>query len=145
MPTREWDAALDEEDVEEYVPAHARSPLAGAIFCSLVVATVASATLTVLVLTRDPDVPGERAFVGLALAAAAGLASAIVLAFGRRTGSPIFDMLRGFRRGALFGLACAGVVVLQLNAAFNPANLAFLLLVLLIVEMIFLARRQNAP
>ena len=86
---------------------------------------------------------GRMTSLALVLLAAAGLGSIFALALGAHTGSALADSLRALRRGVLFGLACAGTVVLQLNAALSPTNLAFLLLVLLIVEMIFLARRQH--
>lgn len=115
----------------------------GPRFFAFVVAVVALAGAALLVLTTDPDPRQERIFIALVLLSAAGLGSIFATAFGIRTGRPLADALRALRRGVLFGLACAGVVVLQLNVALSPTNLAFLLLVLLIVEMIFLARRQH--
>jgi drug/metabolite transporter (DMT)-like permease len=139
--TYDNDVVLDESTTRA---APSRSALAAALFFTLVLAIVAAAALTVLLLTRDPAAEEEQLFAGLTLCLGSALAMAGVLAFGRRTGSAVFDVLRAFRRGLLVGLACAGSAALQFNGAFSPANLAFLLLVLLIVEMIFLARRQNA-
>lgn len=115
----------------------------GPVFFAFVIAVIASAGAALLVLTADPDPRQERIFVALVLLAGAGVGSIFATAFSVRTDRPLTDSLRALRRGILFGLACAGVVVLQLNAAVTPTNLAFLLLVLLIVEMIFLARRQH--
>jgi drug/metabolite transporter (DMT)-like permease len=109
----------------------------------LVSSAIAAIAIAVLVLTTDPGTQQEELFVGLLLVLASGLASSAFLAFGRRTDSPLADTLRALRRGLLFGLAWAGVAVLQINAALTPTNVGFLLLVLLIVEMIFLARRQH--
>ncbi|MBV8087668.1 MAG: hypothetical protein JO247_22910 [Chloroflexi bacterium] len=134
----------DEPEPPDERPAR-RSVHAAAVFFSLVTSIVSGAVLAALVLTRDPGKQAEQLFAVLALCSAAGLGSAAVLAFGRRTASPVMDLLRALRRGALVGLACAGAVALQFSGAFTPANLAFLLLVLLIAEMIFVARRQNAP
>jgi hypothetical protein len=99
--------------------------------------------MAVLVLFTDPDAREEQLFISLLLIAATGLGWAAMLVFGRRTGAALNDTLRALRRGILFGLACSGAAILQVNAALNPPNLTFLLLVLLIVEMIFVARRQN--
>ncbi|MFI5267406.1 MAG: hypothetical protein ACHQ7M_08525, partial [Chloroflexota bacterium] len=99
--------------------------------------------LGALVFTTDPGQREEELFLGLVLIVAAGLSSTAILLFGRRTEFPLADTLRAFRRGLLFGLACSGALVLQLNAALSLPNLGFLVLVLLIVEMVFLARRQH--
>ncbi len=96
-----------------------------------------------LVLLTDPGTQQEELFIGLLLVLAAGLSSCALLAVTPRTGSPLADTLRAIRRGLLFGLAWAGAAILQLNGALTPPNLGFLLLVLLIVETIFLARRQH--
>jgi len=120
-----------------------RKPIRGPVGAALVIGLLAAACLATLVLTTDPSPENEQRFVGLVLMLGACLGSAFALTFGRRTDHSLADTFRALRRGALLGLACAGAAVLQLNAAFTPPNLAFLLLVLLIVEMIFLARRQH--
>lgn len=106
-------------------------------------ALFAGITLAITVLTSDPTPDKERLFVLLSLMLATALTAAALLITGRRAGSGLASAMRAFRRGALVGLACAGTIVLQLNASLTPANMAFLFLVLLIVEMIFLARRQD--
>jgi drug/metabolite transporter (DMT)-like permease len=110
---------------------------------ALLGAAIAGLAMAALVLATDPDTHREELFIGLLLIAATGLGWATTLIFGRRTGSPLADTLRALRRGLLFGLACCGAAVLQINNAFNAPNLVFLLLVLLIVEMIFVASRQH--
>src|SRR5581483_724929 len=100
--------------------------------------------LTGLVLLRDPGPEEQRLFVVLAMICGMALSTAGQLALLGAVEAPIGTVLRAFRRAVLIGLACAGAIVLQLNSAFTLPNLAFMLLVLLIVEMIFLARRQDA-
>jgi hypothetical protein len=112
-------------------------------FFALVIALLAAAGAAVLVLTTEPGPREERIFVALVLISSAGLGSIFARAFGAHTDRPLADSLRALRRGVLLGLAFAGAIVLQLNAALSPTNVAFLLLVLLIVEMVFLARRQH--
>lgn len=111
--------------------------------CSLFLACLATVSMAALVFFTDPGTQQEELFVILLLVMSGGLGSAALLAFTPRTGSGLTDTLRGLRRGTLFGMAWAGAAILQLNAALTPPNLGFLLLVLLIVETIFLARRQN--
>jgi len=107
----------------------------------LAVSVVAAVGLLAVVLLTDPGVREQELFVGLLLVACAGLAAAVMLAANKAAN--LASTLRALRRGLLCGLACAGLVVLQLNGAFSIPNLTFLLLVLLIAEMVFLARRQN--
>lgn len=123
--------------------AAARSLTSGVASLSLLVAGLAAVALGALVFATDPAPRQQELFVALVLVLAAGLSTTAILLLGRRGDSPVADALRALRRGILFGLACSGAVVLQLNAALSPPNLGFLLLLLLIVEMIFLARRQN--
>jgi len=127
----------------EQAPRHSRSFPATVALCALCIAALAALGMALLVLFTDPDTRVEELFVGFLLAAAAGLGTAVHVAFGPRTHSPLIDALRALRRGLLFGLAWAGAAVLQLNGAMSPTNVGFLLLVLVIVETIFLARRQH--
>jgi hypothetical protein len=119
------------------------------VFTAQVVAIAASLAawlaLALLVLTTDPDASVERLFALCIFVGAGGFGTAFILALTHLSGPPVLHVLRGFRRGILFGLACAGAAVLQMNSSLTAPNMAFLLLVLLIVEMIFLARRQNVP
>ncbi|GEM_PF-3232593 len=107
-------------------------------------AAASGLALTGLVLLRDPGPEEQRLFVVLAMICGMALSTAGQLALLGAVEAPIGTVLRAFRRAVLIGLACAGAIVLQLNSAFTLPNLAFMLLVLLIVEMIFLARRQDA-
>lgn len=123
-------------------PRTGRSFTAATASLALLISGLAAVALGALVFTTDPGQREEELFVALLLVVAAGLGSTAILLFGRRTESPLADTLRALRRGVLFGLACSGALALQLNAALSLPNLGFLLLVLLIVEMVFLARRQ---
>ena len=107
------------------------------------ISAMALLALVILVATTDPGVREQELAVGLLLVVATGLSASTLLIFGRKTASPVADTLRALRRGLLFGLACGGAAVLQLNGALNAGSLAFLLVLLAIVEMIFLARRQH--
>ncbi|MHB8619155.1 MAG: hypothetical protein ACYDAG_06230 [Chloroflexota bacterium] len=116
---------------------------------SLVVAALALSGagwlgIVILVLSTDPGVPERRLFTVFTVLATGGLGTIAALSVHDARPSRLLRGLRGIRRGMLFGLACAGAVVLQFNAALKPTNVAFLLVVLLIVEMIFLARRREA-
>lgn len=133
--------AWPEDHVDEESSHPTRSFGTGIFACGL--GLVAAAGAAALVLTTDPDPRQERIFVALVLLSAAGFGSVLFRVFDGRTDRPLADSLRALRRGLLLGLACAGAIVLQLNAALSTTNVAFLLLVLLIVEMIFLARRQH--
>jgi hypothetical protein len=124
-------------------PAPSRSLTAAAASLALLTSGLAAVALGALVFTTDPDPREEELLAGLVVVIAAGLGATAILLFGRRSDSPLADTLRAFRRGLLLGLACSGAIVLQLNAALSAPNLGFLLLVLLIVEMVFLARRQH--
>lgn len=128
----------------DLLPARSASAaIAAGLLLALAMAVVSGVALAVTVLGSDPTPDKERLFTIMALLLVTSLSAAAILVAGGRGDSPLADVLRAFRRGALVGLACAGSILLQLNAAFTPANLAFLFLVLLIVEMIFLARRQD--
>jgi hypothetical protein len=132
------------DDMED-LPLQADRTAAGVgLLLALAVAGTAAAMLAVLVLATDPTPQQVKVFVVLSCAIASGLGAAALLVFGGRTDNPVRDTLRAYRRGLLVGLACAGVIVLQLNQALSPANVAFVLLILLIFEMIFLARRQDS-
>jgi hypothetical protein len=131
---------LIDSDEDQAPAAHQSS------FPTLIVAAVAllaAAVAAFLVVSTDPNPRTERLFVAMVLLATAALGSITARAAGGHSERPRVGSLRAFRRGLLFGLACAGAVVLQLNAALSLTNLAFLLLVLLIAEMIFLAHRQH--
>jgi drug/metabolite transporter (DMT)-like permease len=130
-------------DVTEQAPSVARSLPATVALCGVCIAALAGLGMALLVLFTNPDTRVEELFIGFLLALATGLGTAAFLAFSRRTASPLADSFRAFRRGLLFGLAWSGAAILQLNGALSPTNLGFLLLVLLIVETIFLARRQH--
>ncbi len=119
----------------------AKPGASGAAPAAFALSGLALAGLTALVLLTDPGLREQELFVGILLVATGGLAAGVLLAFGKAT--TLGATLRALRRGLLFGLGCAGAVVLQLNGALNLPNLAFLALVLLIAEMVFLARRQN--
>ncbi len=123
------------------VPKPRRAGSAAAV--ALIASALAAAGLISLVTLADPGTREQELFVGLLLVLGAGIACSALLLLSPRSDSPLADMLRALRRGVLFGLACSGAVVLQLNGAFTAPNLAFLLLMLLIFEMVFLARRQN--
>ncbi|MGH2364665.1 MAG: hypothetical protein ACRDHX_08440 [Chloroflexota bacterium] len=99
--------------------------------------------MTILIVTTDPNPERERLFALLSFVMAAGVATALALVFSARAKSPAADLGRGVRRGVLGGLAVAGAVFLQFNAALKPANLTFILLVLGVVELLFLSRRQH--
>jgi len=135
------DAAEAEDQLQ--APVGARALTAGVASTTLLIAGLAAVALGALVFTTDPGQREQELFAGLLLLFSGSLSTTAILLFGRRTESALADTLRAFRRGLLFGLACAGAAALQLNAALSPPNLGFLLLVLLIVEMIFLARRQH--
>ena len=134
---------ITDPEAEWRTPRRRVSKIALPVLLALILALAAGAALAVLVLRTDPDQSTEQLFVCLLVATVTGVGAAGNLLFGARHASPLADTLRAFRRGALAGLALAGAAVLQLIGAFSPANLAFLLLVLLIIEMIFLARRQD--
>lgn len=119
-----------------------RSAIVSAFLCAFAVACLSALALAGVVLTTDPSPREDRAFVVLTFLLGASVSCCGLLLLGRRGGPAASDLLKTGRRAALLGLACAGAVALQFNAAFDPTNLVFLLLVLLIVEMIFLARRQ---
>lgn len=136
-------AARSEADAIPDTSRTTRSVTSGVASLSLLAAGLAAVALGALVFATDPEPREERLFVLLLLVLAAGLSTSAMLLLGRRTDSAVADTLRACRRGLLFGLACSGAVVLQLNAALSAPNVGFLLLLLLIVEMIFLARRQN--
>ena len=130
-------------EAEQRTPGRRASKIGPSVVLALILALAASGALAVLVLRTDPNQSTEQLFICLLAAAVTGVGAAGNLLLGAHGASPLADALRAFRRGTLAGLAAAGAVVLQLNGAFSPANLTFLLLVLLIIEMIFLARRQD--
>jgi len=121
---------------EDEEPIAGRATLPGGTLFALALSTVAAVGLSILVAATDPGPREEQLFILLLLVLVAGVASAGLLLFG-------LGSLRAFRRGLLLGLAVCGAAVLQMNASLSAPNLAFVLLVLLIVELIFLARRQN--
>jgi hypothetical protein len=122
-----------------------RSAIGIGLILALAMAGTAAAMLAILVIATEPTPQQIKVFIGLSCAIATGLSAAGLLVVGARTDAPLRDVLRAYRRGLLVGLACAGVIVLQLNQALSAANIAFVCLILLIFEMIFLARRQAAP
>ncbi|HUZ77298.1 MAG TPA: hypothetical protein VMV93_06910 [Chloroflexota bacterium] len=99
--------------------------------------------MTILIVTTDPNPERERLFALLSFVVAGGVTTALALVLSSRAKSPAADLGRAVRRGVLGGLAAAGAVFLQFNAALKPANLAFILLVLGVVELLFLSRRQH--
>ncbi|MDE3077673.1 MAG: hypothetical protein KGJ86_19820 [Chloroflexota bacterium] len=107
------------------------------------VLVAAALGIAVLVLTTDPTPRQEQLFTILVFVGVAALGTILALVLSSRGQSPGVDAARGVRRGILIGLASAGAVFLQLNDAFRITNVAFIALVLLIVEMVFLARRQH--
>jgi hypothetical protein len=133
-------ASFDGETSPEAAPRSLPSAVAS---LSLLGGGMAAVALGALVLMVDPGEREEQVFVGLLLVLMGGLGTTCMLLFGRRSASPMADTGRAVRRGVLFGLACGGAAALQFAKGLSAPNLGFLLLVLLIVEMIFLARRQH--
>ena len=94
--------------------------------------------MMMLVLRTDPTPWNERVFVALLACSC----SALIMAGSLHLACALdgwLGIVRVIRRSCLAGIACTGVAVLQLMAGLTVANLAFVCLLLLIVEMFFVA------
>jgi len=95
--------------------------------------------MAAIVVATDPGLWSERVFLMLCACCCSALSTACMLYLFASEATGWLDIARALRRGCLAGLGCTSLVDLQFAAALTITNVAFVWLILAIVEMIFLA------
>jgi len=103
------------------------------------VSAASGAAAAAIVVATDPGWWSERVFLVLCACCCSALSTAGMLYLFQGKAMGWVEMVRALRRGCLAGAACTSLLMLQFAAALTITNVAFVWLILAIVEMIFLA------
>ena len=103
------------------------------------VSAASGVALAAIVVATDPGWWSERVFLVLCACCCSALSTAGMLYLFQGKAMGWVEMVRALRRGCLAGAACTSLLMLQFAAALTITNVAFVWLILAIVEMIFLA------